>query len=195
MIRKPMFAIGAAAALAFAAGAALAQTPNTNAPSTMSRREAGSATQGKTATKPEQRFLTEAIQGDLAEVEMGKLAQEKGGTDAVKDFGATLVKDYGEHADKVRQLSESMGVNLPSQPDATQITAHANMSHLSGQRFDMQFTLRMINVHLKDISKYQVEARRSGPIAEMAKETLPMLQKHLQMAQALNRSGSTTGSR
>jgi putative membrane protein len=189
MIKKPIFAIGAAAVLAFAAGAALAQTPNTSAPSTMSRPEAGATTQGKTASKPEQRFLTEAIQSDLAKVEMGKLAQEKGGTGAVKDFGATLVKDYGEHADKVRQLGESLGVNLPSQPDASQISAHANMGHLSGQRFDLEFTPRMINDHMRDISKYQMEAKRSGPIADMAKETLPMLQKNLQMAQALNRPG------
>jgi putative membrane protein len=184
MHRTSMLATGAGLIL-IVAGAAQAQAPSTNAPSTMGRPEAGSTTQGKTATKPEQRFLTEAIQDDLAEVEMGKLAQQKGGTDAVKQLGATLVKDHGEHADKIKQLGESMGVTLPSQPTATQTSAHEYMSHLSGQRFDQQFALRVINDHRTDISRYQTEATRSGPIADMARETLPMLEKHLQMAQEI----------
>jgi putative membrane protein len=195
MIREPMLAIGVAAALALTAGAALAQTPNAGGASNMNRPQTSSPAHGDSVSKPDQKFLTDAIQGDLAEVQMGQLAQQKGSTEGVKELGATLVKDHGEHADKIRQLGESLGVTLPSVPNATQKSDHAKMSIQSGQQFDRQFALRMVNEHMKDISKYQMEAKQRGPIADMAKETLPMLQKHLEMAQALNRSGPITGSR
>jgi putative membrane protein len=194
MTRTPMLAIGLTAAFAIVASAAQAQTPNTSGQ--MNRQPTTSApAQNKTTNKADEKFLTDAIQGDLAEVQMGQLAQQKGGTDGVKEFGATLVKDHGNHADKIRQLGESMGLNLPSEPNATQKSEHAKMSQQSGQEFDRQFAVRMVSEHKRDISKYQMEAKRSGPIADMAKETVPVLQKHLQMAQALNRPAPTTGSR
>jgi putative membrane protein len=50
----------------------------------------------------------------------------------------------------------------------------------------------MVDDHEKDIKKFQQESEGSGPVADFAKQTLPTLKEHLQMAQSLN--GSTTGS-
>lgn len=188
-----MLAIGLATAFAFAAPAAYAQmSPQGGAAGSQTQAQ---PTQGGKMNKADERFLTEAIQGDLAEVKMGELAQQKGGTDRVKEFGQTLTKDHGAHAQTLQQLGQQVGIaTLPSEPSAKQKAEHDRLGKLTGAQFDREFAKLMIDDHKKDIAKYQAEAKKSGPIGTMAKQTIPTLQHHLQMAQELTRPAPTTGS-
>jgi len=43
----------------------------------------------------------------------------------------------------------------------------------------------MAEDHQKDIGDFQEQAKAQGPVAQFAQQTLPTLQKHLQMAQSL----------
>lgn len=193
MTHKPMLAIGLAAAFALAAPAAFAQmSPQGGTPSAPAQKNA--AAPNTKMNKADERFLTEAMQGDLAEVQMGELAQQKGGNDRVKEFGQTLAKDHGDHSQKLQQLGQQMGMTLPSEPSARQKADHDRLSRLSGAQFDRAFAKHMIEDHRKDISKYQAEAKKSGPIGDMAKQTVPTLQHHLQMAEDLSKPAPTTGS-
>jgi len=191
MTHKPMLAIGLAAAFVLTAPAAFAQM--TQQPGTAGAPAQGSAA-GTKINKADERFLTEAMQGDLAEVQMGELAQQKGGSDRVKEFGQTLTKDHGEHSQKLQQLGQQMGVTLPTEPSARQKADHDRLSRLSGAQFDREFARHMVEDHRRDIAKYQAEAKKSGPIGDLAKQTVPVLQHHLQMAQELTRPAPTTGS-
>lgn len=190
MSRKPIIAIGVAFALA--AGAAQAQTPSNGAGATQS--QATSAGQSGKASKADQAFLKEGIRGDLTEVKMGELAQQKGQSDSVKTFGETLVTDHGDHAKKLQALAQQMNAQAPTEPSAKQQADYDKFSKLSGAQFDREFAKHMVMDHKKDIAKYQAEAKKTGPLAELAKETVPTLQKHLKMAQALEKPAATTGS-
>jgi hypothetical protein len=44
-----------------------------------------------------------------------------------------------------------------------------------------------IEDHKKDIAAYEKEAQGTGPVAEMAQQTLPTLKKHLAAAEALQK--------
>jgi putative membrane protein len=46
----------------------------------------------------------------------------------------------------------------------------------------------MVKDHRKDIADFQKEARKGGPAGDLAKQTLPVLRKHLAMAERLSRS-------
>lgn len=187
-----MLVVGLAAAFALAAPAAFAQMkPPGGAAGSQAQAQPGTAAK---ASKADERFLTEALQGDLAEVKMGDLAQQKGQSDRVKEFGQTLVKDHGAHAKTLQQLGQQVGFTLPSEPSAKQKAEHDRLGKLSGAQFDREFAKLMIDDHRKDIAKYQAEAKKSGPIGTMAKQTIPTLQQHLQMAQELTRPAPTTGS-
>jgi putative membrane protein len=184
MARKPMLTVGLAAAFAVIASAAQAQTPNTSRQ--MNRQQTtGAPAQNKTTSKADEKFLTEAVQGDLAEVQMGQLAQQKGSSDSVKQFGATLEKDHGDHAKKVQQIGQQMGMNLPSEPSTKHKADYAKMSKRSGAEFDRMFAQHMVADHKTDISKYQAQAKKTGLVADLAKETVPVLQNHLKIAQSL----------
>jgi putative membrane protein len=144
-------------------------------------------TQGTKASRADEMFIKEAMEGDLAEVNMGKLAQEKAQSEGVKDFGKMLEQDHGEHSQKVQSKAQQLGVTPPQEPNTTQKSMYDRLSKLSGGQFDNQFVKAMVTDHKKDIAKYEKEAKSKGPLADFAKETLPILQHHLQTAEALER--------
>ena len=160
-----MLAIGLAGALA--ATAAMAQT--------------------KQADKTSQKFISSAIQGDIAEIDVGKLAQEKGQSDAVKQFGAMLVKDHSEHRAKAEQVADELGVKPPTDSSFGAKATYTKLKMLSGASFDRSFANAMVKDHQEDIKEFQKESSKSDAAGRLAKETLPVLQKHLQTAQSIER--------
>lgn len=134
------------------------------------------------------RFIKEAIQGNLEEVKIGQLAQEKGSSREVKDFGAALAKDHQAANENATQAAQEMNVTPPNKPGPKQQAVYQKLSALSGEQFDHQFIKSMVKDHKEDIAKYQQEAKRSGPAADYAKQTLPKLREHLKMAEDLQRS-------
>ncbi len=52
----------------------------------------------------------------------------------------------------------------------------------------------MVSDHKSDIKEYQKEAAKNDPVGQYAKQALPMLQKHLQEAQQIQKNlQQTTG--
>jgi putative membrane protein len=145
--------------------------------------------------KQGQKFLTEAIQGNLAEVEMGKLAQQKGQSEAVKSFGQMLVTDHGDALQKATALATAAGMTPPTQPNAKQKAEHDRMAKMSGGQFDREFGKMMVADHKKDIAEYEKAAKKNDDVGKYAKDSLPVLQKHLKQAQSLTVAPATTGSR
>jgi putative membrane protein len=143
-------------------------------------------------------FIKESIEGNLAEVKVGQLAQHKGASQGVKDFGAALVKDHGMANEKAQKVAQTMGVAPPDAPGFKQKAMYQELSALSGQRFDEHFIKGMVKDHQEDIAKYEKEVKSdSGPAADYARQVLPDLRKHLQMAEQLQqqvRSASASDS-
>jgi putative membrane protein len=145
------------------------------------------ARHGKSANA-DQQFITEAIQGDLAEVNMGKLAQQKGQSDRVKQYGQMLEQDHSEHLQKAQQIAGQDGLKAPSEPNAMQQSMYQKLNSMPADKFDAAFARDMVRDHEKDIAKYRKEASSGSPLADFAKQTVPVLQKHLQNAEALTSS-------
>jgi putative membrane protein len=133
----------------------------------------------------DQRFITDAIQGDMAEVQMGKLAQEKGQSEKVKQFGQMLERDHSEHLQQAQQIAGKNGLKAPTEPNGKQQRAYQKLSSLSGRKFETAFAKDMVRDHQQDVSKYQKEANSNSDLADFARQTVPVLQKHLQSAEDL----------
>jgi putative membrane protein len=130
-------------------------------------------------------FLKNAIRGDIAETKVGELAQQKSENADVKAFGQTLVTDHGQHLTEASTLAKSMNVEVPNQPNKEQRAEYDKLSKLSGKAFDEEFLTGMVADHKKEIAKFEKESQSSDPqVAAFAKKTLPVLQKHLETAQA-----------
>jgi putative membrane protein len=140
---------------------------------------------GPTAGKANQHFLIEAMNGDIAEISMAKLAQENGSSDGVRQFGNMLERDHGRHLSQIQEMARQIGIAPPSEPPAKVRIMHDRLAAMSGAKFDKKFALVMVKEHKKAIAKYNNLAMKNGPLADFARQTLPMLEEHLQMARSL----------
>ncbi|MFC3069461.1 DUF4142 domain-containing protein [Phenylobacterium soli] len=132
-------------------------------------------------------FLTEAIRGDNSEMMLGQMATERAVSPRVRDFGRTLHDDHAHARDAAMRIAARFGV-----PDTQAITPEARaeaakLRRLRGRAFDREFVRYMQHDHRKDIAEFRHEARMGGPVGQLAGQTLPDLQKHLRMAQDLDR--------
>ena len=131
-------------------------------------------------------FVTDGIKGDTAEVAIGQLAAQKGSTQAVKDFGNMLVTDHGGHKQKLIDLAGSAGITVPTEPAEAGHATLLKLQGLSGPAFDKAFASSLVDSHHKGIAKNEAQAKSGDPqTAAIAQQTLPVLKKHLEMAEKL----------
>ena len=138
------------------------------------------------ATALDTAFVTDAMKGDNGEVAIGNLAADKATSSAAKDFGRMLATDHGAHKQKLAVLAATGGVPATDEPSDEAKANLAKLKDVSGPAFDKEFARLMVEDHQKDIAKYEKQASSGDPqTAALAKETLPTLRKHLQVAQGL----------
>jgi putative membrane protein len=132
-------------------------------------------------------FLTDAIKGDNSEIQLGQLAEAKGDSQGVKDFGKTLVTDHGKAKDQASALAAQANMPIPTEMMDEAKTEQQKLQKLSGAAFDKEFASYMVKDHTKDIADFEKQAKGTGPTADLAKQSLPTLKKHLSIAQGLQK--------
>jgi len=138
---------------------------------------------------PAGRFLQDAVAGDNGEVEMGRLAQQRGSNPATVDFGRTLERDHAANRQQALQTARQLRLRVDAgamKPEARQM--RRRLDRLSGPAFDREFARAMVSDHRADIARFQAQARVGDPATRrFARDTLPHLQHHLQLALDLQR--------
>lgn len=130
-------------------------------------------------------FLKKAIEGDNSEITVGQLAQQRAQSQDVKNFAATLVQDHQQAKQQAVALAQQMGVTPTEQTTPEAKDMMRKLESLNGEAFDRQFVMGMVKDHKKDIREFQQEAKGKGEVAQLAAQTLPTLQKHLDIAERL----------
>jgi putative membrane protein len=157
-------------------------------------------------TSQDHSFVMDAAMGGMMEVELGRVAAAKGMSDAVKQFGQRMVDDHSQANSELMSLASSKGITLPTELDAKHRAEVTKFSAMSGAELDREYTKMMVSDHRKDVSEFEKESTRGtdADIKAFASKTLPTLQEHLRMAEALpgaksgggnmNRSGNSNNS-
>jgi putative membrane protein len=190
-----------AAAVTFPSGFALAASDSTKAA------ERSKDSKSKLPSG-EERFMKEAASGGLMEVELGKFAAEKGSHQRVKEYGKRMQADHSKANAQVKKIASSKGVDLPTQPSGEHKSTMDKLTKLSGAEFDREYMEAMVDDHKEDIEKFQIQADKGKDpeLKKFASETLPILKKHLELAQSTEKqikteskgepkSGSRSGSK
>ena len=152
-----------------------------------------SATSAFAAKNPTE-FITDAIQGDHSEILLGQMAEEKGGSQQVKDFGKMLVADHSAAKAEASTVAKALGVTPSDTPMGEAKDEQKKLSTMSGDGFDQEFARYMVTDHKKDIQEFQDQAKSNdGRTSALASKQLPVLEKHLKMAQAIAEDASQTG--
>ena len=138
-------------------------------------------------TSQDHDFIMDAAMGGMMEVELGRLAAQKGMSDAVKQFGQRMVDDHSKANSELMSLASSKGMTLPTELDAKHREQVTKFSAMSGAELDREYTKMMVSDHRKDVSEFEKESTRGtdADLKAFATKTLPTLQEHLRMAEAL----------
>ena len=174
-----------ATALIFPAGFALAASDSTKA-------ERSKESKSKLPSG-EERFMKEDASGGLMEVELGKVAAEKGSHQRVKEFGKRMQTDHSKANAQLKKIASSKGVELPTEPSGEHKSTMEKLTKLSGAEFDREYMEAMVDDHKEDIEKFQTQADKGKDpeLKRFASENLPILKKHLELAQSTEKQIKT----
>lgn len=132
-------------------------------------------------------FVTKAASGGLLEVKLGELAEKNAQNQRVKNFGKMMVTDHSKANDELKSLASSNKVAVPSALLPDHQKHYDMLKDKKGADFDKAYMDMMVDDHKEDISEFKKEANSGNdPFKGFASKTLPVLEKHLDSAQAIH---------
>ncbi len=167
-----------------------------------STRESGasSAQSGASASKVssnEEKMIRQLAEANMAEINTGKLAQDKAQSSEVKSFAKKMVDDHTKALDDLKQLAQSKGVTLPTEPNKQQMEVEQKLQALSGEKFDRQYMKQAGDRAHKQTHQLLQKAAKAddADLKNYATKTMAAVEGHQQMAKETERSlkASSTG--
>ena len=156
---------------------------------------AGFAGEGETISKDDSDFVKAAASGGMIEVQLGKTAQQKATSSHVKEFGRRMQTDHSKANDQLKKVAAKKNVKLPTELEGKQKSTMDKLTKLKGDEFDREYMNTMVDDHKEDIEKFEQEADKGKDpdLKKFAKDHLPILKKHLALAQQTQKQISSKG--
>jgi putative membrane protein len=135
-------------------------------------------------------FATEAASGGMMEVQLGQMAQQKAQNQRVKDFGKMMVQDHSQANDELKAIAAKENIALPDSMSDNKKKHVNDLSSKTGKDFDKAYMDMMVDDHKEDIDKFKDAAQNvpDSAVKAFATKAVPVLQKHLDSAQAIQQS-------
>ena len=143
-----------------------------------------------------QQFVDFAAQTDMVEANLGQLAQDVASSQPVKDYGKMLATDHTADYQKLQSMATQAGLTVPTAIDAEHDKSMIGPMHaLKGGAFDHKYIAEMVTGHTRALAIYNKEADTAQDAAfkTYAQDAIPVLQKHLDDAKAIQQGKSPTG--
>jgi putative membrane protein len=135
-------------------------------------------------------FVKEVAISDMFELQANKLAEDRGNA-AEKSFAAMMIKDHTKTSDELKALVKGGDVKaeLPTALDSSHQSKLDKLNGYKGADFSSEFDSQQVSAHKDAVSLFERYAKGGDnpKLKDWAGKTLPALQHHLEMAQALNK--------
>ena len=134
-------------------------------------------------------YLATAASSDQFEIQSGQLAQQASQNPAVQSFGGMLVTDHTQSTQMLMAAAQSARITPPPPTLLPQHQAMLDQLRAagSGPAFDMAFQQVQVQAHQQALTLHQNYAA-SGDVPALratAGQIVPVVQRHLTMAQSL----------
>ena len=138
----------------------------------------------------DRQFLMTAARTDMVIAHEGEMAQNQAKRDDVKTFGKTLAQDEADDYAHLSKLATKTGVSIPNGINVAKERTIEQLARLKGSSFDRQFTMDEIQADRQAIAMFKREAAhcRDTDLKDYASKTIPVLEKHLQIAEQCAKS-------
>jgi putative membrane protein len=136
-------------------------------------------------------FVKEAAISDMTEIAAAKVALEKGNADE-KKFAERMVTDHTKTSSELKALvsSDEIKVEIPTALDNSSQKKVDKLKDTKPQDFAGEYDPMQVSAHKDAVSLFERYAKGGddAKLKEWAGKTLPHLQHHLEMAQALDKN-------
>lgn len=135
-------------------------------------------------------FMEKAGMSDKAEIQLSQIAQQKATREDVKQFAGRMVQDHTRTSEELKSIAGKHNVSLPTALDRKHQQAVEKLQGMvAGADFDRQYLKLLLDDHQKAVSLFRTEAKsgRNPEAKAFAAKTLPALEEHLQMLQAMSK--------
>ena len=139
----------------------------------------------------DQQFVDFAAQTDMIEANLGQLAQSVAASQQVKDYSQMLATDHTSDFNQLYNVAQQASLNRPDAIDDEHTKKMIDpFQKLKGAAFDHRYIHEMIAGHTKAIAIYKKESAdaQNPALKSYAEQALPVLQKHLDGAKALEKA-------
>jgi putative membrane protein len=157
------------------------------------------AASGQQLSSQDKNFLDFAAQANQQEIRLGVLAVTKAEQPATKAFGRFMAQDHIELESQLAALVNAEHVEVPNGIGQEGRQMMQKLQSLNGLQFDREYMQGMVQGHTKVIQRFEEAASKAQnpSVRRLAAESLPILQQHLALAQAVEastQSAQTIGS-
>ncbi len=145
-----------------------------------------SASDQKTLSPNDREFVRKAAIGGMAEIKLAKLALDQGSSTEVKQFARRMLADHSKANTELKQIAERKHVDVPTTLDSDNQKLYDKLSKLNGAEFDKEYTKAMVEDHDTDVKEFRQFAQggTDPDLKQFAMKTLPVLERHDEMAKA-----------
>ena len=167
---------------------------SSGASSGTSTRESTGASSAKFSDRDE-KMVKQIAESHLAEINAGKLAQDKASSSEVKSFAKKMVDDHTKALDDLKQLAQSKGVTLPTEPDKQHMAMEKKLQALSGDKFDKQYLQQAGDRAHKETHRLLQRASSRAEDSDLknyASKVIATVEGHQQMAKDTSRNLKST---
>ena len=136
-------------------------------------------------------FVKEAALSEMTEIASAKIALKRGNPDEQK-FANQMVADHTKTSSELKSLVTSGDVKaeVPSGLDSSSQKKVEALRDTKPEKFASEYDPMQVSAHKDAVSLFERYAKSGDnpKLKEWAGKTLPHLQHHLEMAQALNKN-------
>lgn len=135
-------------------------------------------------------FIKEAAMSDMTEIEAAKIAEQKGNADE-KKFAARMVTDHTKTSTELKSmLTGEMKSAIPSALDEASEKKLAKLRDAKPADFAAAYDPMQVSAHKDAVSLFERYSKGgdNNALKDWAGKTLPALQHHLEMAEALDKN-------
>ena len=139
-------------------------------------------------------FINTAGTSDLGVLQEAQLAQKTSHNPKVVAFANKLMTDHTQLQDQLTKVATAKNVTLPTAPSDLATQQISTLQSLKGRRFDHEFIADQLSDHQQLLQAYQAEAQSGTDpdVKTFASSGVPVIQSHLDTANALSKPMATT---
>ncbi len=154
------------------------------------------AASAATASNDANDFAAAAASSDMYEIKAAQIALERSNSPAVKGFARMMIHDHGETTAKLKAITGTAGVALPTDLDERRTGMLDNLKSAQGKDFDKTYLDQQIAAHTEALTIMKKYADKGGnpDLKTFASNTAPHVQMHLDKAKALD-AGAKQGAK